>query len=238
MKRYQSYRYTVEQKKNIRKTFLLTLLTLGTGGLIFFFGVPFLAKFALLFSNIKKSSQQIESKDTTPPPPPSIATLPEAINKLRLEISGSAEPGSSVKVFVNEVTEETVANENGKFTTIANLNNGENIIYAISTDSSGNDSQKSKIYKVSYDNDAPDIEVTNPQDGAEFFGSKQRQVTIEGKTESGAALKINDRLVVVEDNGSFSFTTTLQEGENTFTINSQDKSGNSSEKKITLKYSS
>ena len=45
------------------------------------------------------------------------------------------------------------------------------------------------------------------------------------------------RIVVVESDGSFAFTTTLSEGENQFTVKASDKAGNSTEAVLKLNFS-
>ncbi|MEJ2441808.1 MAG: hypothetical protein P8Y06_02730, partial [Patescibacteria group bacterium] len=66
-------------------------------------------------------------------------------------------------------------------------------------------------------------------EGKEFYGAKERQITIEGVTEEGVSLTINDRVVAVDEDGGFAFSTTLGEGENNFNIKSADKAGNQTE---------
>ena len=45
------------------------------------------------------------------------------------------------------------------------LKKGVNTISAIAKDSSGNESQESQVYKVTYDNEPPEIEITSPVKG-------------------------------------------------------------------------
>jgi hypothetical protein len=47
---------------------------------------------------------------------------------------------------------------------------------------------------------------------------------------------INDRIVSVDDSGTFQYTTTLNDGANTFAVKSTDQAGNTTEKDITLNF--
>ena len=226
----------VEEQKNIRSAIKYIILSIAALLAFFFFGLPAIVKFAAFLSDIRQSGEPVIREDTIPPVLPRFNSFPEATNQIKVEISGTTEPGATVILYLNNSEEEILANNEGVFTYAYLLKKGENTISAIAKDSSGNESQESQVYKVTYDNEPPEIEITNPEDGGEYYGSKQRQVVIEGITEENANIKINDRIVVVESDGSFSFATTLSEGENTFTIISEDVAGNSSEETIKLHF--
>lgn len=236
MNRYYSYHTRTEERKNTRSTFLFLFLTLVVITLAIFVGIPTLIQFASFLTNINKSSQSADVKDNIPPPPPSINLLPDTTNNTKLEVSGSSEPGATIKIFFNGVNEETIVNSSGKFILDLNLKDGENTIYAIASDQSGNESQKTQVLKVTLDKTPPDIEITSPQDGANFSGPKQKQIYIKGNTKVGASLSINDRFTLVQDDGSFTYVATLTDGENNFDIKSVDKAGNSSEKTLKVYY--
>ena len=53
----------------------------------------------------------------------------------------------------------------------------------------------------------------------------------------GVNININGRFVQVDSDGKFTFTTTLNEGENKFTIIAQDLAENITEKTLTLHFS-
>ncbi|MCH7641057.1 hypothetical protein IID22_02590 [Patescibacteria group bacterium] len=235
-KRYSRLGRT-EERKNIRRAFIFTILTIVSILLVIFFGLPAVAKFAGFLTDLRKSGQPVEKQDTIPPVPPRFELLPESTNELSIEIMGSTEPGATVILFLTNRKEEILANKDGEFSFSLLLLDGENTIAAQSMDQAGNQSQKTKTLTIVYDNDPPELEIASPQDGSEYYGSKQRQVVIKGNTEEGAILNINDRIVVVDQDGTFTFATTLSEGENTFNIKAQDKAGNTTEKALTLQFS-
>lgn len=212
------------------------LLTGVTIVLLFFFGLPLVIKFAAFLTDIRKTSTPIEKNDITPPAPPQLSNLPEATNETSLLVEGVSESGATVEIFLNDKKTEVVADEAGVFTTKLTLLDGENTIYALARDKAGNESQEAKKITVVFDNEDPRLEVISPADGEEFFGSKNQKVTIEGVSETGAALTINERFVGIGEDGSFSFSATLNEGENVFTLKASDKAGNATEKSLILRY--
>ena len=227
-----------EEKNNIRSAIILGIATVSLVILFVFFGLPTMAKFAAFLTDLKKSSSPIETNDLTPPAPPRLDPLPDSTNKDTLAISGTTESGATIIITLNSQTEEVIANNGGGFIFTFKLNKGENTISALAKDSAGNESQKSETVTILYDNDTPTIEISSPQDGQKFFGPKQRQIVITGSTESGASLSINERFVLVENDGSFTFTTSLSDGENSFNIKALDKAGNAMEKSIKVTFSS
>jgi len=226
-----------EERKNKRQAVFFAFLTIAALVVLLTFGLPTIAKFAALLTDIKQSNQPIEKNDTTPPAPPQIDILPEATNQQRIEISGSAEPAATLIFSFNGKERELLVDSDGKFSFSVNLRLGENRISAKAVDSTGNESQETQTLSVLYDTEKPTLELLTPADGSDFYGAKQRQVVIEGQTEPGASLTINERFVAVEDDGAFSFATTLSEGSNELNVKAKDAAGNESEQKLTLNFS-
>jgi hypothetical protein len=235
MARYSRLART-EEKKNIKRAILFGVLTIGIIIAFVFFGLPTVARFAGFLADLRKSGSPIEISDTTPPAPPMLERFPEYTKDQQLKISGKTEPGATVTLFLNTNDEEIIANKDGEFNYTFKLRKGENTISAKAKDAAGNESQESKIYEVVFDNESPDLEITSPEEGKEYYGSKERQITIEGLTEDGVSLTINNRIVAVEEDGSFTFLTTLDEGKNNFNIKSTDKAGNQAEMDFTVSF--
>jgi len=236
MKKQYSRLVRTEEKQNIRRAIFFTFLTVVSILAFIFFGLPVLAKFAGFLADLRKSGLPIERGDTTPPAPPKLESLPEYTNEFSVEIKGTTEPGATLILFLNSKEEEAVADKDGEFNFTFKLNKGENSVSLKARDAAGNESQKTDVYKIIFDNEPPGLEITSPEDGKEFYGSKERQVSINGQTEEGASVTINDKIVAVDANGSFTFVTTLSEGENSFTIKAEDRAGNSTEASLTLHF--
>ncbi|OGM21546.1 hypothetical protein A2771_01045 [Candidatus Woesebacteria bacterium RIFCSPHIGHO2_01_FULL_38_26b] len=231
-----SRRIKTEENKNKRRASLYIVLTVGIIILFFFFGLPLVVKFAAFLNDLRTSSSPVEISDTTPPPPINLDPFPEFTNENEIEIKGSTEPGATVKLRANNEIVELIANNEGQFTYNFNLNDGQNTISAVAIDSAGNESGKSELFTINFDEVPPELTINKPTDKAQFYGPKERQIVIEGKTEEESTININGRLVIVESDGSFAFASTLTEGENNFTIKAQDPAGNISEKILSVSY--
>jgi hypothetical protein len=229
---------SVEEKRNFRSAILLIVLSIGVIAVLIIYGIPNVGKVATFVSGFKYKNTPAASSDKTPPPPPKFGNYPDFTNQATINISGTGEPGATIKLTFNGSGQDILADKDGNFT-FQNLilQAGDNTFFAFAIDQAGNASQKTPDKKIVYDNKPPSLTIDSPSDGSNFFGSGQRQVTIQGTTDSGASVTINDRIVSVDDSGKFQYTLTLNGGENKFTIKSVDQAGNSAEKGITLSFS-
>lgn len=227
---------SVEEKKNLRSAIFYVLLSIVALAILFVFGIPALGKVAAFVSDLGKSGKQITSTDKTPPAPPSFTPFNQFTNQQNISLTGSTEPGATVKLTFDGSEQDALGDKNGGFTFNVQLTTGENTFSAIAIDTAGNTSQKTQDYKITFDNKPPNLTVDSPSDGTQFFGSAQRQITIKGTTDSGDNVTVNDRIVIVEDNGAFQYTTTLNDGSNPFAIKATDQAGNTTEKDITLTF--
>ncbi len=238
MQRTYSRLASIEEKRNLKKVMIFGGLTLLTIALLFFVGIPILGNFTAFISDLGKASKPIASNDKTPPAPPRFNQIPDFTNQNNITISGSSEAGANIKVIFNSQEKTSLADKDGNFSFSLNLNDGDNSFSGVAIDTAGNTSQKTKEYKITFDNKAPDLTIENPLDGSQFFGPKQKQVTIQGTTNTAANVTINDRIISVDGNGKFQYTITLNEGENKFTIKSTDQAGNITEKNLIFTFSS
>lgn len=237
MRKKYSRLANIEERKSIKTVIVYLSLIIAAIIGIFFLGIPGLVKIAGLLTNIRKIDQPIDKNDLIPPPPPYIESLPEATNNRKITIKGKTEAGATIILSLNDETKELITDSGGEFAFDYHLLDGENKFFAKARDSSGNEGQPSKTQTATFDDQPPSLEISSPQDGQTFFGSKQRQVSIVGTTEQSANLTINERPIALENSGGFLFVTTLNEGDNLFKVVSLDKAGNRIEKTITLKYS-
>lgn len=235
-KRYSRLR-RIQKRKNVRNTLIFLILSVGMVLLAIFVGLPLMIKYTSFISDIRKSSEPIQKTDTTPPPPPKINPIPDSISNLDLEVSGATEPGATVKIFFNSNEEELLSNNEGVFSTSIKLSEGSNTINFQAIDNSGNESKKTQDYIVTYDSEPPELTLNSPENEKAFYGNSQRQMTIEGSTEVDAKIRINDRIVVVDDDGNFTYLTTLSEGENIFSIIAEDEAGNQTGQTLTVSFS-
>ena len=229
---------SVEEKRNFRNAVLFIILSIAAVVLLVIFGIPQIGKVATFVSGFKNNNKVTVSVDKTPPAPPNFGTYPSFTNQQTVSITGTAAPGVTVKLNFNGNSQSTLTDNSGNFTfSNLTLQTGNNIFSAVTVDTSGNTSQKTPDNTIVYDTKAPALVITSPSDGSSFFGSSQIQATIQGTTDTGASVTINDRIVSVDDSGKFEYTTTLSNGSNPFKVIATDQAGNTTEKDITLSFS-
>lgn len=217
--------------------FLFFVLIVASLGAFFEYGLPYLARFSEILGGFEGGESNEVTTDAIPPSPPQLKPLPEATNSATLSITGEAEPKSEVTVFLNgDEAKKTVVDSEKEFSlSKIDLTEGENYIFALAKDLAGNVSQRSVRQVVVLDKEAPELQVTKPEDGQNFPEDKQ-EITIEGKTESDAVVHINERQIVVDLDGNFSATYSLSEGANDIVVVAQDKAGNQTKEELTVHY--
>jgi Glucodextranase, domain B len=231
-----SRRLRVEEEKNTKKAYQLIVGAIILVFLLVILGIPAITKMLGFLTDVRTSDVPTQTDDTTPPVAPRIDSLPKATNKQSLEIVGSAEPGSTVTIITETNSDEVIANTEGSYRAQIQLSIGENSIKSKATDSSGNQSTESDTIIIVYDMTEPEITITKPSNATNFNGPKERQLTIEGTTEENVQVSINGRHVFVDDEGTFSYTITLTEGENKFSAKAVDEAGNSTETEFSVTY--
>jgi hypothetical protein len=229
---------SVEQKRNFRSALILIILSIAAVATLIVVGIPAVGKIASFVSDLRGDGSPTTLNDKTPPAPPTFGSFPDFTNQQAVNLVGTAEPEATVKLTFNGTEQEVVVDKDGNFS-FQNLNlfDGDNTFSGITVDPAGNLSQRTVEKKIVYDNKPPSLSIDNPADGSKFFGSGQRQVTIQGTTDGGASITINERIVAVDESGKFQYTFTLNTGDNKLTFKSIDQSGNSTEKEITLNFS-
>ncbi|MBU3957019.1 hypothetical protein KKI19_01945 [Patescibacteria group bacterium] len=227
-----------QEARNIRQAIIYIILTLALALVLVFVGIPLLIRTAIFLGNLRTSSKLPEQTDTIPPSPPRIIIPFEATNSAQFSLKGYTEPGANIKLYNSGFSfGETVADNEGSFAIEdLKLTSGRNEISAVAQDAAGNESQPSMSSVVDYDTTPPLLEITHPEDGETITGIES-QITLEGKTEEGAKISVNGRLVIVGPEGDFNYQYSLEEGENIFIIVAQDKAGNQTQKELKVTYS-
>lgn len=231
-----SRRASVEEKRNIKKAYKYIALSILAICFVIFLGLPTLIKFAGFLADVGKSDKPVDVTDITPPAPPQFDPIPEFTNNIKLDIAGTSEDGAIVTITTNGNSSEVVANSEGRFSFLFSLDKGENTIEAKAKDTSGNEGASTKLVKITFDNIDPVLENLTPEDGASYYGSGQRQLVIKGSVDEKVDLFINERVVSVNDDGSFLFSTTLSEGINSFEIKAMDPAGNETKESFSVNF--
>lgn len=202
------------------------------------FGLPALIKMAGFISNISSAGKKIETEEVLLPRAPRLFPLPEATPSGSLNIEGYAESGITVQLFLRGISaEETTADNEGNFMfKNVHLRDGENEIYVMANDDRGNSSDASRSFTVTVDKDAPLLIIDEPEDKQKFFDNDS-PITIRGKSEEDAELRINERLIMVDSDGDFEIKFSLEEGDNQIEAIAIDDAGNETKKTLTVNYS-
>lgn len=224
-----------EEKTAIRSTGYYIALTVVFIALLLFFGIPLLSRISSTI--VQLAGKEAQNQDNSPPPPPpTINSLPEFTKEEKLKLTGYTRAGYTALVFFNNEKFEVLADADGEFTYVFDLNPGENKVYARVQNSSGKESTGTQIYIINFDKEPPKVEIISPENGKQFFGSQQKQITIEGQTEAEAKININDRVAIVRSDGKFNFQTNLSDGENVFKIKATDSAGNETEVELKVTF--
>lgn len=231
------------KKSRSRKAYLLKriIITNGISLLIvtatYFWMVFFLSNVGSFWDLFRPKEINV-NRDVIPPTPPFLNPVPELVNQNRIDITGKAEPGVKVILYVDEAkSEETVADSEGTFT-FASIQVGlfPETIYAIAVDEEENKSNKSATYTVAFDDEPAELEITNPEKAETTHKATGHSYTVTGQTEPESTVLINDRLARVTPTGQFSASIRLEEGNNEIKINVTDKAGNKTEETVYIKF--
>ena len=89
---------------------------------------------------------------------------------------------------------------------------------------------------ISYINKPPALEINSPTDG-QHFEKDQNILLIKGKTDTGVKITVNDFWAVVDEDYNFSYSLTLQSGDNNIKIIATDESEGKTERNLKVTYS-
>lgn len=229
MRNYKSRLQQVETQKSIKSSVIYGGLTIVIIIISLVFGIPLFSKFINLFS---KPSAQTSSQNEILVPP-TISTLPQYTNKSTLQVTGTAKPNTNVKIFFANSSDETTSDDSGSFSFNIGLTKGANTVYAKTESQDGNLSESSNSFIVNYSTQDPSLTIYNPQNNQTFYGDSQKTLSIQGLTDAGNTVTINDRVAIVDGSGKFNLNFDLQNGDNDLKIISLDQAGN--KKEIDLK---
>jgi hypothetical protein len=201
-------------------------------------GFKFLTRFFLFISSLNLNNQPTIKDDFIPPSPPRLFLQYEATNSATITLSGSGEPGTTVFVTQNKNSlGDLVVGDEGNFAiTNVNLTDGQNVFSAVAVDNAGNKSQAATPEVIYYLHKPPKLEISSPADGQKFTGANNF-VEVKGTTDAGARITVNDRVVIVAANGSFSYRLGLVSGDNQVVILATDRAGNQQRQEIIVKFS-
>lgn len=189
------------------------------------FGFKALVGFSMLLE--KRNNTDTQTSETSAIIlPPILDPIPEATNSSKLIISGTAQSNAEVYIYRNnEKVQKETADHDGLFSTTITTHTGENVIYAKQASEDGAMSDSSQKRTTLLITSSPVLTITSPGKNDTKSGDDDT-VVVEGTTDSDMRVTVNDRVVVVSKDGSFSYPFSLDEGENKLIIVATDRAGN------------
>lgn len=190
------------------------------------FGIKLLEGFSILLDKLHPSTTTNTSSQAIVLPPV-LDPLPEATNSADLTISGKGQADLTAIVYADDTEYKKIKVEkDGSFTLPYTAQTDDKHTFSAKlTDDKGNLSDLSNIIFITVKRTKPTLEVTAPNDGTTVYGDPG-SVVISGKTDPDNTVTVNDRFVLVKDDGSFSYTAALTQGDNSFHIVAKDIAGN------------
>jgi hypothetical protein len=198
-----------------------------------FFGPKIGSFFGLISVNRKAENRT----DKLVPLPPVFLDTPKSTNKDTISLTGSAEPGTNITLFVNGPKRETVlADQSGEFN-FANItiSRGKNTIFAVAEDKSGNTSEKSDTILIVFDNTKPKIKILEPLSG-QTITNLQNRIKVKGSVNEKVEVKVNDRIAITRPDNTFELLLGVKEGDVAIKIVAVDEAGNKAEQSVNVKY--
>lgn len=221
-------------ERKSKKNLYLTLLICGVLLYVLFvwFIPTFISSLSLLnrFKETPKVTKPISDNAFLAPP---VLNIPyEATNSATIFVRGYTMANTSVEIYVNDELKSAVKSiSDGSFLSDPiTLDLGKNSISGKTIDTSGNKSYGSKPIIITFSNEKPILEITDPQDN-QIVKVGEKKVTVSGKTNSDKeiTITISGNRVIVNSDGNFSQSVTLSDGDNNITITALDKAGNTTE---------
>lgn len=228
-----SRRMEQKTKKNLLLSILGIILVLL---LVFKFGLPLLINLSLFLSGSKGNLEQSENKNPSFIAPPIFNSTSTATSSARIAISGVASKDQTISLYVNsDLVDETKTEDDGNFSFEPTLRPGENTIKAKAI-MKDKESEFSQPLTIVFKSAPPSLNITAPIDG-QSFGKDQNMLAIQGITDPDVKITVNGFWAISDNDGSFSYTLPLQNGENKIKVVATDAAGNRSEKEIKATYS-
>lgn len=95
---------------------------------------------------------------------------------------------------------------------------------------------QSKTYQLVYDDEPPVITLIEPKPDSTIELKRNRNTSVVGETEASSRVYLNDLLILADENGQFTSTYYLEEGDNLLRFVAVDRAGNQSELEIKVKF--
>ena len=169
--------------------------------------------------------------------PPALDPLPAASNSGSLTITGTGQQGLTLVIYMNDNdTKELPVPKSGSFSAqLTGLKDGSYTISAKLVNDKGNTSDLSNIITTSIKKSPPTLDITSPNDNTTINGDNN-VVTISGKSDDNTSVTVNNHVIVLQSDNSFSYQYPLSDGDNKLSIQATDQAGNTTTVLRTVTY--
>lgn len=207
--------------------------------LVIRFGIPALINFSLFLASIKGNGAASTTTGSSQSIllPPTLNQPFTATNSGTIIVSGTSQANSTVELYVNnQLVHDTTVDDTGLFTfRDVSINPGSNTIQArAKTDKA--QSILSDPMIISYMNKQPSLTLDNPHNG-DNISKDNNPITVSGKTDPDVKVTVNGFWATTDASGNYSYTLSLQNGDNQIKVIATDQASNTIEKDITVHYS-
>ncbi|GIW70013.1 MAG: hypothetical protein KatS3mg101_0760 [Patescibacteria group bacterium] len=236
-KRYRSPYYNQSEEELSRKFIKTVMAILGIAVFVILIFVFFAPAFGSIFGYLSKNRNDDSSIVSVRTRAPTLTNVPAATNKQNINLSGYANEGDVIKLYVNgpEVAQTTTGADGiFEFSDIS-LIKGRNSVFAKAVNNKNEESEPSETSIIILDTEEPKITIESPKDG-ETVRNLDKRITVIGKINEKATLKINDRIVIQKPDLSFEYTLGVKSGEVEIKVTAIDEAGNKNEETIKVKY--
>lgn len=154
-------------------------------------------------------------------------------NKSTITVTGKAAPDFDINLFNNdEKIAETSTDDDGHFSKDIKLSTGENKLTAVASTDLGS-TEPSEPVTVTLDQDKPDLTISSPQNRLK---TNKMVVKVKGTVNDThlSWVKVNDRKAEVNEDGTWSIRTLLDNGKNEIKVVARDKANNRTNKTRTV----
>jgi len=226
------------QKQSQRNLIVFSLGIVFLFYILIQYGLPFLVN-ASTFLSGKKDEETSQSKSTdTYIPSPILDPMSEATNSARTVVSGTSEKNLTINLYINDNLEDKTSTEDDgvfRFEDVI-LNKGKNSIKVQAENKDKKDSDFSDRVVIYFLNKPPQLSIDSPKEG-ENFPHDFRNAEVKGKTDLEVKVTVNELWAIVDEEGNYSYSYPLQNGENTIKVIATNKAGNKTEKEVKVTYS-
>ncbi|MCL4366897.1 hypothetical protein M1563_01875 [Patescibacteria group bacterium] len=218
------------ERKSRNKLIVTAIISAFLLIVAFLWLIPALVGGLSFINTFKPKTTTVQQVADTPTLAPPVLNIPyEATNTATIKISGYAQAFTKVELYVDNDLKTTVdTHGDGSFQSDdISLNLGTNNIYGKTVDDQGNTSLPSKTIPLNFDDQKPTLNIDQPEDNTVMNGGDKR-ITISGSTDSSKDVTVsaNGIRIIVNSDGHFSSTFTLNDGDNYISITATDSAGN------------